>query len=60
MSYAVTLNDIQKRLGADNAFTPIIEVLKQSNPRIIPAYAGYTLKKCPKYAIFMALRSHFI
>lgn len=32
MPYAVTLNDIQKRLGADNAFVPIIEVLKQSNP----------------------------
>lgn len=32
MPYAVTLSDIQKRLGADNAFTPIIEVLKQSNP----------------------------
>ncbi|WP_270420729.1 major capsid protein [Acidaminococcus massiliensis] len=32
MPYAVTLNDIQKRLGADNAFQPIIEILKQSNP----------------------------
>jgi len=32
MSYAVTLNDIQKRLGANNAFQPIIEILKQSNP----------------------------
>ena len=32
MPYAVTLNDIQKRLGANNAFQPIIEILKQSNP----------------------------
>lgn len=32
MAYAVTLNDIQKRLDGNNAFAPIIEVLKESNP----------------------------
>lgn len=30
--YAMTLNDIQKRLDGNNAFAPIIEVLKESNP----------------------------
>lgn len=34
MAYAVTLNDIQKRLGANNAFLPVIEILKQSNPML--------------------------